>query len=184
MKLCSVQNCGLKHYGLSFCNRHYFKWKKYGDVNVNVRKIDGHSRHPLYHSWANMVRRCSNPIEQDKRFYKDRGITVCERWLGVDGFNNFLADMGERSDGMSLDRQDNSKGYSPDNCRWATPHQQAANTRRNKSGRVGVTYVKHRGTWDARIMVDRKVILLGTFHDKNDALKAREDAEKIYNIVL
>ncbi len=83
---------------------------------------------PSYQLWDGMVRRCSNKNHAAYENYGARGIKVCERWLE---FSNFYEDMGVRPDGMSLDRIDNNKGYSPDNCRWATHKQQCRNTRSN-----------------------------------------------------
>lgn len=75
-----------------------------------------------------MVQRCTNTNRPDFRLYGGRGITVCERWLkSGGGFVAFLADMGDRPAGASIDRIDNSKGYEPGNCRWATPAEQARN---------------------------------------------------------
>lgn len=83
-----------------------------------------------------MVQRCTNSNRRDYGRYGGRGITVCDRWLT---FENFLADMGERPTGMTLDRKDNEKGYEPGNCRWATAIEQANNKRANTYYQVGGT---------------------------------------------
>lgn len=87
--------------------------------------------HQLYWSYAQMIRRCNQESHPDYQSYGGRGIKVDDRWLAPrgDGFRAFLQDMGERPEGTSLDRVDNDKGYSKENCRWATPRQQALNRR-------------------------------------------------------
>lgn len=87
---------------------------------------------PTYTSWSGMRSRCSNPKNPNYRDYGAVGITVCARW---GDFRAFLLDMGPRPKGTSIDRIDGTKGYSPDNCRWATLKEQA----RNKSTTVRYT---------------------------------------------
>lgn len=85
---------------------------------------------PTYYSWAGLIQRCTNPKSECWADYGGRGIKVCERWRD---FRNFLADMGEKPRGRySIDRIDNSRGYEPDNCQWATDQEQARNSRHNR----------------------------------------------------
>lgn len=100
--------------------------------------IHGKKRTPEYAAWRSMKARCLNPDHPAYACYGARGITVCERWMsgedGLVGFQCFLADMGERpAKGYTLDREDNEGNYHKDNCRWATPKQQARNRRSNRT---------------------------------------------------
>lgn len=74
-----------------------------------------------------MGTRCRNPKDESFQFYGGKGITICERWVS---FDNFLADMGERPPGTTLDRLDSAKDYEPGNCRWSTPIEQGRSSKR------------------------------------------------------
>ena len=76
--------------------------------------------------------RCFKPKTTCYKDYGGRGITICDRWLGPNGFVNFLADMGRRPKGMSIDRINVDGNYEPGNCRWATAQVQADNRRVSK----------------------------------------------------
>lgn len=79
-----------------------------------------------------MIARCTNPQATFWERYGGRGIAVCERWRA---FENFLADMGERPEGLTLDRIDNDGNYEPANCRWATEAVQKRHRKRDDHGR-------------------------------------------------
>lgn len=82
-----------------------------------------------YYSWANMIRRTTSPDHPRYADWGGRGIKVCDRWRD---YANFLADMGEKPPGMTLDRIDNDGDYETVNCRWATHHEQMSHKRDTK----------------------------------------------------
>lgn len=102
---------------------------------LNAKKYTsthGMSSTPIYGVYRTMLSRCYNPNVERYPIYGGRGIKVCDRWRGEGGFENFLADMGERPDGHSIERLNSDGDYSPSNCIWADARRQANNTRRNR----------------------------------------------------
>lgn len=84
---------------------------------------------PTYSTWRSMLSRCGDPQHENYAHYGGRGIQVCDRWR--EDFLNFLADMGDRPTGMTLDRIDPDGNYERANCRWATSSEQAATRRQS-----------------------------------------------------
>lgn len=123
--------------------------RKHGEAST------GHET-PEYRSWCAMKRRCGSTREKDYHNYGGRGITVCERWLK--SFEAFKSDMGERpTPRHTLERDDNDGPYSPQNCRWATPKDQARNRRTNRR----LTYAGETLTvadWARRLGVSRDAL--------------------------
>lgn len=98
--------------------------------------IHGETGTRLHNIWKDMIRRCEQTDRKQYRNYGGRGITVCSSWRDdFVSFRNWAVSNGY-SDDLSIDRIDNDKGYSPENCRWATATEQS----RNRRGRVMVTY--------------------------------------------
>lgn len=88
------------------------------------------TKSPEYGIWKSMINRCTLPNAHAYHRYGGRGITVCDRWLN--SFTNFYEDMGKRPSGLTLDRVDNEKGYSPENCKWATKYEQRMNSSQHR----------------------------------------------------
>jgi len=168
---CRVTLCDSPIKTRSMCGKHYKRWMKHGDVNKGEKRVNGSITHKAYGSWSAMKQRCLNPNSYKYPLYGARGIQICDRWTGDDGFNNFLKDMGERPDGMSLDRIDNDGNYEPNNCRWATAKEQA-NNRRMRRLVVHQPTINYHSTlrkWQVRLTQDRTRKTLGYFKSLVDA---------------
>jgi hypothetical protein len=129
-----------------------------------------------YHSWDSMIQRCENQNNTRYMDYGGRGVTVCDRWHD---FTEFYADMGDRPEGATLDRIDNSLGYSPENCRWSTFSEQQSNRRKYKgsaSKYVGV-FLRPSGRWMSTITTNGKSTYLGDFDTEEEASEAYQAAK-------
>lgn len=128
--------------------------------------------HPLYRTWAAMLERCYNPACPEFHNYGGRGIVVVEQWHH---FMNFANDMGLKpSPELTLERMDNSLGYSPSNCTWETRSNQCVNRRVFKNNTSGFTGVVRSGiSWVARFDYEKVRYNIGWFASREEAVVAR-----------
>lgn len=162
-----AQSNNIKH-GLKSC----------GCQGKGINKTHGLTQHRFYQTWRSMRGRCINPKDKGYKDYGGRGITVCEEWLDVRNFIAWCEMTYPNIEGLSLDRIDNDKGYSPENCRWVDRTTQALNRRKmkhNKSGFVGVSWNKTHQDWAAYIKVKSKQRSIGTFLTIEEAVLARDN---------
>lgn len=171
-----------RYYVKGYCGYHY--QRAYNGTEIAIPRQEqrhGEKRHlkPEYRVYAGIKARCTNPNNKEYRNYGGRGIGVSERWLGIDGFTNFIADMGERPSGLySIERIDVNGNYEPSNCRWATIHEQCAN-KRNNTNVVGVSWDKSKNVWRVHMLV-KGINHRKCFKDYDDAVKQRQGWELLY----
>ena len=176
---CTIEGCDSLRRARGLCSKHLYRVDKNGSPHVVSFHVEKHGMvgHPLYVTWSVMRQRCFNPNATGYERYGGRGITVCDRWRY--SFSTFVADVGERPEGCTLDRINNDGDYEPGNVRWSTGSAQVKNTRRrsdSSSGHVGVSWDGRRNRWRAYRTNQGKRVELGSFDTKADALAARHCA--------
>ena len=138
----------------------------------------GLSQNKFYQTWHSMLERCNNSNHKTYKDYGARGITVCEEWLDVANFVAWAEKTHPNVKGVTLDRIDNDKGYSPDNCRWTDATTQCVNQRMkssNTSGFVGIYWHKNVKKWISVIEYQKSHINIGSFRTKEEAVQARDN---------
>lgn len=147
---------------------------------ATLHGLQGTAEHKI---WTGIKTRCYVVSSTMCEEYGGSDVTMCDRWLEPDGkgFLNFLEDMGERPEGMSINRVGGAKIYSKETCEWATNSIQGYDQKKpisNTSGKVGVSSTKN-GTWVAYIDCEKR-IHLGTFKTFEEAVAARKAVELKY----
>lgn len=141
-------------------NYQILEYEEFDFLNSRIRGkykfVDSNSVE--YTCWLGMLHRCYSKKNIFYNYYGGRGIIVCDRWLGIDGFNNFYQDMGPKiNHKLSLDRINNNGNYDPSNCRWASQKEQINNNRRTKKFSIN-GIVKTISEWAAEVGIDPQLV--------------------------
>jgi len=136
-------------------------------------------KHPIYHTWTDIVAKCYSPNDNGYRFYGAKGITICDKWRhNFQSFFDYVTQLENYGKPKyTLDRINTYGNYEPDNLRWADKRTQTINQRirsTNTTGYVGVSMVKANGKFLSRIGVNYKQTLIGRFGTPIAAAKARD----------
>ncbi|MGI6068917.1 MAG: AP2 domain-containing protein [Blautia sp.] len=169
------------------CNLRNGKSKSCGCLQpesvAKANSTHGDTGSRLYRIWKGIKSRCYISSSSNFEHYGGRGIQVCEEWKNSFEAFKTWALLNGYTDKLSIDRIDSDGDYKPENCRWVTNEIQARNRKmfkNSKSGISGVSWREDMQKWTAKIGVDKKEIFLGNYENKEDAIKARQDAEKKY----
>lgn len=182
MKLCSVKWCENKHYAKLYCKKHYARFRNNWDpLIVQFVSKSLNINHYLYGTYRAMKERVNNINSKAYKNYWWRWINICDRRLWPYWFDNFIEDMWDRTEWMTLDRIDNNWNYCKENCRRASRYEQQSNIRCNKEV-VWVYFFKNSNRYISTIGVKWKKIHLWTFKTIEEATLARKNAEIKYNI--
>ena len=147
---------------------------------LNKERMTKHGMHknPIHILWGSIKSRCKPTHERAKDYY-NRNIHVCDKWKNSFWSFYWWAKLNGWKKGLQIDRKNNDKGYSPQNCRFVTNRQNNLNRRRimstNKSGYEGVCWHKKLSKWQAQIVIYGKNKYLGRYEDIEDAVNARND---------
>ena len=152
--------------------------KSCGCLQKRVSRTHGLHNHRMYVTWINMLDRCYNPKFTRYKDYGGRGIKVCGEWLDIKNFVDWVDNKSNWEEGLTLDRIDNDKGYSPDNCTFSTKTIQSINQRQksnNTSGYVGVSWDAKVSKWRARVNMFKKEKHIGYYLTLEEAAQARDN---------
>ena len=178
--------CRLSHgiYECQYCSKEFeaktnaIEFKNTKSCGCLKGQNHGLTHHKFYNTANSMIQRCTNPNDTHYKDYGGRGITVCEEWLDIATFIAWAESTHQNIEGVSVDRIDNDKGYSPENCRWVDVTTQILNQRKRKdntSGYTGVTWHKNVKRWCSTLKSQGVLINVGTFKDKIEAILARDN---------
>lgn len=184
MKICTIDWCKNKYQAKWFCGKHYQRLRTHWYPNI-IKSYYWQNRvkNSLYDLYKAIKQRCYNSNTKNYKNYWWRWITICDKWLWVYWFTNFLLDMWERPEWMTLDRIDNNWNYCPENCKRSNRHEQCANMRKNNKF-VWVCYNKKTNKYRAYICINWLNRHIWVFEREDQAVIARRNSEienNIYN---